>query len=417
MQLDPSDGEGRKTIASTPGARDLLALADKRLLGNYRPARVVMARGQGTELFDVEGRRYLDFCAGVAVCSLGHAHPELVRVVSTQVARLVQVSNYVFNEENVLLAEELCAATGYDRVFFCNSGTEAIEALIKLVRRYFHDRAEPERIRLIAFERSFHGRTLGALALTGNAKYHLGFGPPLSGVTHVPYGDLAQVQAVMGPDVAAVVVEPVQGEGGVLPAPEGFLQGLRQLCDAHGALLACDEVQVGVGRTGRWLGADHFGVRADAITLAKGLGGGVPIGALLLREKLAQGLPAGSHGSTFGGNALSSAAARTVLRLLRDEGLVEHAARMGEHLGHGLRSLAARHPRHVVGERGLGLLRALVLRDDALTARELLEPARERGLLLTAAGDRALRFTPPLTVSAAEIDEALAITDATFAAL
>ncbi len=394
---------------------ELVSTAKRHLLANYRPPALVMSHGRGSELFDTEGNRYLDFCAGVAVCCLGHAHPALSAALSAQASRICHVSNYFYNYENVMLAGELCAATGFDRAFFCNSGTEAVEASLKLVRRWFHEQGEP-RVRLIAFEKAFHGRTLGALALTGTPAYRVGFGDPLPGVDHVPYGDLKAVAGLMGSDVAAVVVEPLMGEGGVIPAPTGFLQGLRELCDAHGALLVFDEIQTGIGRTGKFLAADHTGVAADVMTLAKGLGGGVPIGALLLREQLADGLPPGAHGSTFGGNPLASVAARTVLRVLRDEGLVEAAARQGERLGRLLAGLAAKHPTICLGERGMGLLRAITL-TERVAARDILPVAREHGLLLTAAGARALRFTPPLIVTDAEIDEAVDKTDRVLAAV
>jgi acetylornithine/N-succinyldiaminopimelate aminotransferase len=397
-------GSGSKAGSST---EELLELADRRLLGNYRPARIVLERGRGAEVYDTEGRRYLDFCAGVAVCCLGHGHPDLARAIATQAGRLMQVSNYFYNLENIRLADELCRATGFDRAFFCNSGAEANEALLKLSRRHHFERGEPERQRIVCFERAFHGRSMGALSLTGSETYLRGFGAPLAGIDHVPYGDLEAVRARMGTDVAAILVEPVQGEGGVFPAPDGFLAGLRALADEHGALLVMDEVQVGMGRTGKLLGAEHWGVKADAIALAKGLGGGFPIGAMLLRERLAGALPPGSHGSTFGGNPLASVAARTVLAVLTRDGLVERAAKLGERLSRGLRQLATEHPQLCSGERGLGLLRALVLQPGVL-ARDLLEPARAEGLLLTAAGPSGLRFSPPLVVGEAEIDEALA---------
>lgn len=392
----------------------LVELGARRLLATYRPQPVVAVRGRGAELFDAAGRRYLDFCAGVAVCSLGHAHPELARTIAAQAAELMQVSNYFYNKENVLLADELCGAAGFARAFFCNSGAEANEAILKLVRQHFHLRGEGDRVRVIAFERAFHGRTMGALALTGTAAYRAGFGPPLAGIEHAPYGDLDAVRARMGRDVAAIHVEPVQGEGGVLVAPEGFLPGLRRLCDEHGALLTMDEVQTGVGRTGRFLASEHFDTKADAIALAKGLGGGFPIGAMLVREELSGSLPPGLHGSTFGGNPLASAAARTVLRVIASEGLMDRARVLGARLGAGLAEVARDFPALCSGERGLGLLRALVLR-EGVESRNLLGPARERGLLLTAAGASALRYTPPLTVGERDIDEAVERTRATLA--
>ncbi|AKT35894.1 aspartate aminotransferase family protein [Chondromyces crocatus] len=385
---------------------DLLALGETRLLGNYRQAPFVLERGAGCELFDTEGRRYLDLCAGVAVSALGHAHPRLVAALAAQAARLIHTSNYFYNRENLLLAEELCQKTGFDRAFFCNSGAEANEALLKLARRYHFSRGEPHRYRVIAFHNAFHGRTLGAVALTGTPKYREGFGPPLQGVTHVSYGDVEAVKAAMGPDVAGILVEPVQGEGGVLPPPEGFLKALRDIADEHGALLLLDEVQTGIGRTGHWLGCQHDGVLGDAAALAKGLGGGFPIGALVLREHLNAALPPGSHGSTYGGGPLASTAARTVLAVIEEEGLCEAARRNGERLARGLAGIAARHPRIATGERGRGLLRALVLA-EGVDPRKALGAVRDRGILLTVAGADALRFTPPLVISEAQIDEAL----------
>jgi acetylornithine/N-succinyldiaminopimelate aminotransferase len=397
--------------AATPQeAEDLVALGQKRLVGNYRQAPFALERGRGVELWDTEGRRYLDLCAGVAVCSVGHAHPRLSAAIAEQAARLMHVSNYFYNAENVRLADELCQRTGYDRAFFCNSGAEANEAMLKLARRHFFNKGEAGRYRLIAFDNSFHGRTMGAVALTGTPKYREGFGPPLAGVTHLPYGDLDAVRAAMGPDVAGIFVEPVQGEGGVIPAPPGYLAGLRRLCDDHGSLLLIDEVQTGIGRTGTFLGAQHDGVQGDAIALAKGLGGGFPIGALLIREWLNPALPPGSHGSTFGGNPLASAAARAVLSIVDEEQLVEGAARKGQHLAKGLATLVQKHPAVCAGHRGRGLLQALVLQ-PGIDPRTALGKVRDKGVLLTAAGSNALRFTPPLVIREAEIDEALEAVD------
>ncbi|MEM9876490.1 MAG: aspartate aminotransferase family protein, partial [Myxococcota bacterium] len=400
----------RKSGDATRDAASLLEAADAHLLGNYRPARMVLERGEGTQLFDTEGRRYLDFCAGVAVCCLGHGHPALTQTIAEQAGRLMQVSNYFYTDQNIQLAAELHEATGYDRAFFCNSGAEANEAMLKLARRHFHERGET-RTRIITFERAFHGRTFGALALTGNPKYLEGFGEPLAGMVQLPYGDLEAVErALAGRDVAAVFVEPLQGEGGVNPAPAGFLSGLRRACDAVDTLLMLDEVQTGIGRTGALLASEHHGVMGDAVALAKGLGGGFPIGALLVREPLAASLPPGSHGSTYGGNPLACAVARTVLRVLRDEDLIDRAANRGRQLGDGLARVAERYPKLCRGQRGLGLMRAIVL-TEAREPRALLAALREEGLLATAAGPRALRFLPPLVVTEAEVDEALAMLD------
>jgi acetylornithine/N-succinyldiaminopimelate aminotransferase len=391
----------------TTSNAELIALAKKRLYGNYRPAPLVAVRGSGCELFDADGRRFLDLSAGVAVCSVGHAHPALARAIGEQAATLIHVSNYFYNEPNIRLADELCRRTKMARAFFCNSGAEANEALLKLARHHFFGRGEKNRTRVIAFNNAFHGRTLGALSLTGTPKYREGFGE-FSGVTHVPYGDLDAVKKAMGPDVCAVIVEPLQGEGGVFAAPPGFLRGLRDACDASGALLLVDEVQTGIGRTGRFLAIDGAGVSADAIALAKGLGGGFPIGAMLTTEALEGALPPGTHGSTFGGNPLACAASLAVLKILDDEKLVEGARIKGEALGVMLDALVKELPAVCDGARGEGLLRGLVLR-EGFVARDILSKLQEAGLLMTAAGDRVLRFSPPLVVKVSELEEGVAI--------
>jgi acetylornithine/N-succinyldiaminopimelate aminotransferase len=388
---------------------ELLAVAQKHLYGNYRPSPVVMSRGRGSELFDVDGKRYLDLCAGVAVCAVGHAHPALVSAIAEQAGRAMHVSNYFYNDRNIELAAELCRRTGMARAFFCNSGAEANEALIKLARHHFWGKGEKTRGRIIAFDNAFHGRTLGALSMTGTAKYREGFGD-LGPVTHVAYGDAGAVRAVIGPDVAAIIVEPVQGEGGVLLPPPGFLAELRAIADSAGALLLVDEVQAGVGRLGTFLGHEREpGLKPDAIALAKGLGGGFPIGAMLTTEALKDALPPGTHGSTFGGNPLACAASLAVLKILDDEKLVEGAAKKGEHLSAMLNTVARDLPKLCDGERGVGLLRGLILK-PGLTAREVLPRLQAAGVLLTAAGDRVLRYSPPLVVKESELSEGVAIT-------
>ncbi len=390
-----------------PKSTELLEDAKKHLYGNYKPAAFVVERGRGCELFDVDGKRCLDLAAGVAVSSVGHAHPVLVKAIAEQAGKVLHASNYYFNEPNIRLANELCARTGYDRAFFCNSGAEANEALLKLARHHFYSRGDKSRNRIIAFHNAFHGRTMGALSMTGTPKYREGFGE-MGPVTHVAYGDLDEVQKAMGADVAAVIVEPVQGEGGVFVAPRGFIAGLRKLCDQHGALLLVDEVQAGVGRLGRFLGHDGCGARADAIALAKGLAGGVPIGAMLTTEALANALPPGTHGSTFGGNPLACSAALAVLKILDDEKLVSGAHEKGEALGKMLDALVTEFPQVCESVRGDGLLRGIVLR-PGLVARDVLPRILQLGVMLTAAGERVLRFSPPLVVSIAELEEGVAI--------
>ncbi|MFO7178884.1 MAG: aspartate aminotransferase family protein [Pseudomonadota bacterium] len=387
----------------------LVELGRRFLYPNYRQPDLVLVRGQGAVLWDASDRRYLDLYAGIAVSALGHGHPALVRAVSEQAARLVHVSNYYFNEPNVRLAARLCALTGMDRAFFANSGTEAVEAALKLVRRHFFAQGQRERLRVIAFHNSFHGRTLGALAATGQDKYREGFGL-LPNVSHVPYGDLDAVRSALGPDVAAIIVEPVQGEGGVLPAPKGFLPGLRALADEHGCFLIADEIQTGIGRTGTFLAVEHDKVRPDVVVLAKGLGGGVPIGAMLCTRSLEGALPPGSHGSTFGGNPLASAAALAVLDTMESEGLLAAVRARAGTLAAGLERLAQRYPKTVVAHRGLGLLQALVLAPE-VDARALVSDLQKAGVLVTVAGACALRFSPPLVITDAEIEEGLSIVE------
>lgn len=387
----------------------LVEIGQTYLYPNYRQPPLVLVRGEGRRVWDATGKAYLDLYAGIAVTSLGHGHPDVVAALRRQAERLGHVSNYFYNEPNVLLARELCQRTGFARAFFCNSGTEAIEALLKLARRHFYNLGQTKRYNIIAFERSFHGRTLGALAATGQAAYRDGFGP-LVGVVHVPFGDAEAVAARLDDSVAGVLVEPVQGEGGVLAAPPGFLEQLRSLTSASGALLLGDEIQTGIGRTGKFLGFDHAGVKPDAIALAKGLGGGVPIGAMLSQKHLEGALPPGSHGSTFGGNPLASAVARAVLARIESDKLVDRARDNGAYLGERLAELVKRHPSTLETSRGLGLLQALVLK-PGVDARHLLESLRGAGVLLTIAGGSALRFSPALNIERYEIDEGVSIVD------
>ncbi len=386
---------------------ELVSAGQSFLYPNYRQPPFVFVRGEGAQLFDGSGKRYLDLYAGIAVSTLGHGHPKLSAAIAAQASKLLHVSNYFYNEPNVRLAEKLCRLTGMDRAFFCNSGTEAIEATLKLARRHFHVRGQTERQRIIAFRNSFHGRTLGALAATGQDKYKDGFGP-LPGVTHVAFGDSEAVRAAMGPDVAGILVEPVQGEGGVLPAPPGFLRELRALADSHGALLLADEVQTGVGRTGKFLAFQHEGIQPDVVALAKALGGGVPIGAMVCKKFLEEALPPGSHGSTFGGNPLASAAALAVLEVLEHDGLLAQVNERGEELAGLLAKTAAKFPKLVECARGRGLLQALVLR-EGVDARKVMSTLQDSGVLLTIAGGQALRFSPPLIISRAELAEGVQV--------
>jgi len=388
---------------------DLVTLGRDHLYQNYRQPPLVMTRGEGSRLWDASGKQYFDLFGGIAVSTLGHGHPALVAAISAQAKRLIHLSNYFYNQPNVELAAKLTRLTGMDRAFFCNSGTEANEAMLKLARRHFFAKGQVDRVRIIAFDNAFHGRTLGALAATGTPKYREGFGP-LPGVSHVPYGDIARVRQEMGPDVAAILVESIQGEGGVLPAPPGFLQELRDIVDDAGALLLADEIQTGIGRTGKFLGFQQYGVQADALSLAKGLAGGVPIGAMLCKKELAEALPPGSHGSTFGGSPLASAAALAVLETIEKENLLQAAQERGAQLAERLLQLGKKYPKLVASSRGSGLLQALVLKDD-VDARGVMSKLQDAGVLVTIAGGQGLRFTPPLTITPAELDGALDVLD------
>jgi len=381
----------------------LVALGRDNLYPNYRQPPLVLVRGEGSRVWDAAGKQYFDLFAGIAVSTLGHGHPVLAAAIAAQAKQLIHLSNYFYNKPNV------------DRAFFCNSGTEANEALLKLARRHFYSKGQADRLRVIAFDNAFHGRTLGALAATGTPKYQEGFGP-MPNVTHVPYGDVARVRQEMGPDVAAILVESIQGEGGVLPAPPGFLQQLREIVDEAGALLLADEIQTGIGRTGKFLGFQQYGVKADALSLAKGLAGGVPIGAMLCRAELSEALPPGSHGSTFGGNPLASAAALAVLETLEKDHLLEAVQARGAELAARLTGLAEKYPKLVASSRGTGLLQALVLKDD-VDARAVLGKLQDAGVLVTIAGGQALRFTPPLNITSGELGAALDIIDRVLGAL
>ncbi len=394
----------------------LLALAGRHLLKTYKQPPLVMARGEGCRLYDTEGKSYLDLYAGIAVCVLGHAHPALVKALTEQAARLGHIANLYYNDRQIELAAQLCARTGMDRVFLTNSGTEANEGALKLSRRWFFTQGEPERMDIVATWSSFHGRSMGAMAMTGTPKYWEGFGPRLQGVSQVKYGDLEAMRRRVNDRTAAIIVEPVQGEGGVLPAPAGYLQGLRDLCDATGTLLIIDEIQTGVGRSGMYLAVQHDGIVPDVLTLAKGLAGGVPIGAFLVREKYADALVPGTHGSTFGGNPLACAAGLAVLETLDREGLIEGAAAKGTYFLSKLEAFAVKYPALVKGARGRGLLCGLVLTDH-VEAREVLGALRDRGVLIAQAGDHVLRFAPPLIVTEAELDEGLAALDGVLADL
>jgi acetylornithine/N-succinyldiaminopimelate aminotransferase len=376
--------------------------AKAHFLKTYRQPELVLSHGQGCKVWDTDGREYLDLYAGIAVSALGHAHPRLVKAISDQAAKLLHTANYFYNEPNARLAVKLCQLARMDRVFFTNSGTEAIEAAIKLSRRFFYSKGDKARLGLVATTNSFHGRSMGAVSLTGQPKYWEGFGAPIDHVSHVAFGDLDAMTRRLNDQTAAVFVEPVQGEGGVLPTPPGYLAGLRALCDRVGALLVFDEIQTGIGRTGQFLAWHHEQVAPDVCCVAKGIAGGVPMGAMLTNERCADVLAVGSHGTTFGGNALASAAALAVLDALTDEQLMAHAVKRGAYLLQRLEQLVSKYSSVAIAARGRGLLCGLEL-DKSIDVRLFLERLRERGVLLSSAGTSVLRFAPPLIVTEAEL--------------
>jgi acetylornithine/N-succinyldiaminopimelate aminotransferase len=362
-------------------------------------------RGEGAWLIATDGERYLDFTSGVAVNALGHAHPHLVAALQEQATRLWHMSNLFRSPDGERLAARLCEQSFADLAFFANSGAEAMECAIKMTRKYHAAKGQPERYRIITFDGAFHGRTLATLAATGSAKYLEGFGPPVDGFDQVLLGDLEAVKKVVGPHTAGILIEPLQGEGGVRAAPHAFFKALRQLCDDNGLLLIFDEVQTGMGRTGELFAYKRIGVTPDVMSLAKALGGGFPIGACLATSEAASGMTPGSHGSTFGGNPLAVAAANAVLDVMLKPGFFEHAQKMSLLLKQKLASAVDRHPGILAEVRGEGLLiglQAVVPSGDLVTA------LREQKLLTVGAGENVVRFLPPLIVTEAEIEESVA---------
>lgn len=383
------------------------------LTPNYRPQPIALVRGDGCHLFDADDRRYLDMMGGIATALLGHCHPKVVAALEKQAHTLWHVSNLYSTLPQVELAERLVRHSFAERVFFSNSGAEANEAALKLARLHHRDRGD-DRSEIIAFEGGFHGRTLFTVSATGTPAYWKGFEPLVPGIHHAPYGDLDATRARLSERTAAIIVEPIQGEGGVRPAPEGFLKGLRTLADDNGCLLIFDEVQSGMGRTGTLFAYEQTGVVPDVMTLAKALGNGIPIGAMLTRTEIAEALVPGTHASTFGGNPLAAACACAVLDELIQGGVLERSRKLGEHLGARLDAMAKRlGTERVVETRGMGHLRAVELPGPAAPA---IERCREAGVLVIGAGERNVRLAPPLTISAEQIDAGIGVLERAIAA-
>lgn len=392
---------------TTDASTDALIEAGRASMSlSYNPQPVVFVEGRGARVTDREGREYLDFLAGIAVNTLGHSHPALIETLKSQLDRLVHVSNAYWTEPQIGFQQRLAEHTFADRVYPCNSGAEANEAALKLARRYQRVVREQDRYEFITFEKSFHGRTMGAISATGQPKYHAGFEPLVPGFHYAPWGDADAVRSLVNERTAAILVEPVQGEGGVRPAEPAFLAELRRICDEHGLVLIFDEVQCGVGRTGSLFAYQHYGVEPDIMTLAKGIGGGVPLGAMVARAEVAEGFTRGSHASTYGGNPLATAAGCVVLDEVLREGFLDHVTEMGERLRDGLRSALGDHPR-VVDVRGLGLMNGVELDATPAEALQVVHACREDGLLLNTAGGTVVRMVPPLIVTADDVDLAI----------
>jgi predicted acetylornithine/succinylornithine family transaminase len=390
-------------------ATDVISVEKEHLLQVYRRSSVVFERGRGCRLFDAEGRGYLDLLSGIGVAALGHAHPRLAAAIADQAQQLLHTSNLFFHPLQGELATRLAELSGLPRAFFCNSGTEAIEASLKFARRYWHTQGQP-RTGFVAFEHSFHGRTMGALSVTWDDHYRAPFRPLIGDVSFVPTDDVAALADAVTTNTAAVIVEPIQGEGGVRPIRAELAKAINEACRRTGALLIADEVQCGLGRTGRAFCSPALGLQPDLMTIGKALGAGVPIAAALFSERVAAAASFGDHGSTYGGNLLACRAALVFLEELVDGGLMAHVARVGAHMESRLRALAARRS-YIRDVRGAGLMWGLDLDRPALP---VVEAALQRGLLVNRTSDTVVRLLPPYVISAEEIDEALGLLEAAF---
>lgn len=387
---------------------DVQSLADRHLMRTYNRLPIALVEGEGSRVTDIEGKEYLDFLGGIAVSALGHKHPAIVQAIKDAAELILHTSNLYYIEPQARLAARLAELTGLERAFFGNSGTEANEAAIKLARRYGR-RDGQNRYKIVSAWQSFHGRTLGSLTATGQPKYQEGFAPLPEGFVYVPLNDIEALEAAIDEETAAVILEPIQGESGIRPCTPEYLQAVRRICDEKGALLIFDEIQTGMGRTGRMFAFEHFGVRPDILTLAKALGGGVPIGVMLAREEVAEAFGPGAHGTTFGGNPFSCRIANTVLDVMEKERLPKAAAERGAQLRAGLEQVDG-----VAEVRGMGLMVGVEL--DGVSAPEVLKECLQRGLLVNAVGDSVLRLLPPLVVTEEEVDEAVRIISEAIAA-
>jgi predicted acetylornithine/succinylornithine family transaminase len=390
---------------------ELIKESQQFLMNTYARQPLVLVKGRGSLVYDSDGNEYLDFVSGVAVNNLGHCNPRVVVALQKQAQRLMHVSNHYHIEAQINLAKSLVKHSFADKAFFCNSGTEAIEAAIKLARRYSREVLKQDRFEIITMHGSFHGRTYGAVSATAQEKFRQGFEPMVPGFRYVPFNDLAAVEHAVNAQTCAVLVEPVQGEGGVNVPSDGYLAGLRQICDRHGLLLMLDEIQTGMGRTGRLFAYEHENIAPDVMALAKGLGAGMPIGALLATAKASQGFAPGTHGSTFGGNPLACAAGLAALEvLLEDNIIIQNVSSLGGHFRGGLLSLKKKYP-FIKEVRGKGLLIGMELDFDG---KDIVTACMKEGILINCTVNTVLRFIPPLVISEEEIDRLIDVLDGIF---
>ena len=386
---------------------DTIDKTDAFICRTYMRQETAFVKGKGTKLWDESGREYTDFLAGIAVCGLGHCHPQITRAVSEQAATLVHVSNLFYTRPQADLASLLCEKSFADRVFFSNSGAEANEAAIKLARRCFQKKGETERFRIITMDQSFHGRTMATLSATGQDKIKEGFSPVLEGFSHVPFNNIGRLEKEMDDTVCAVMLEPVQGEGGVIPADPEYLKAVRDLCTQTGCLLIFDEIQTGMGRCGKLFAHELYGVTPDIMTLAKALGNGLPIGAMMATQEAAKGFDFGSHASTFGGTPLATAAAFQVVRIIGDDGFLSTVRETGDYFKQQLQTLAETHER-IIEVRGRGLLLGLEIDGDA---GGVVAQMMKKGFIINGIQDKVLRFAPPLIIEKQEIDRLIIALD------
>ena len=392
---------------SPASMKELIEKTDRYIFGTYTRSPIVLTRGEGMRVWDSDGKEYLDFVSGIAVLNVGHLHPRVIEAIHKQSKKLMHVSNLFYSEPQIRLAELLVTHSFADKVFFCNSGAEANEAAIKLARKVFNDRGEKNRYDIITMEQSFHGRTMAALSATEQKKFHCGFEPLLTGFTYVPFNNPQAVEDAITDTTCAVMVEPIQGEGGVnCPAPD-YLAQVRELCDRHGVLLIFDEVQVGMGRTGKLFAYEHYGVEPDIMTLAKALAGGMPIGAMLAKEDIASSFSAGTHASTFGGNPLSTAAGAATLEVLLEDSFLDNCRQRGEYFHARLTALKEKYP-SIVQVKGKGLILGIELAGEG---KVIAQECMERGILINCTMGNILRFLPPLLITEKEIDTLIHLLD------